>query len=59
MKETSFTSDCWFFGGYFDIWVNSWWEWDIERQWDRGERGEKDYSKRNRIKVNCVCEMIT
>ena len=36
--------------GCSGIWVNSWWEWDIERQWDRGERGEKDYSKRNRMK---------
>ena len=50
MKETSFTSDCWFSGGCSGIKVNSWWEWDIERQWDREERGEKGYSKRNRMK---------
>ena len=23
MKETSLTSDCWLFGGYVEIWVNS------------------------------------
>ena len=55
MKETSFTSDC----DYLAVVLKYEWIDDENEIEEKGwESREKAYPKRNRIKVNYVCEMI-